>query len=81
MEMKTLKNLVTGSNGRNLLFLVLIGMFIGYGYYFFIGCNTGSCAITSDPIKSTLYGGLFGMALALFVSKDEPTSFLPKKKS
>jgi hypothetical protein len=35
-------------------------------YWKYIGCMTGSCAITSDPIKSTIYfailgGLLFGM--------------------
>ena len=38
----------------------LIGLVGGYLYYHFIGCNSGTCAITSKPLNSTLYGGLMG---------------------
>lgn len=44
--------------------LVLIGAIVGaiagYLYYFWIGCNTGSCPITSQPVNSTLYGAMMG---------------------
>lgn len=43
----------------------ILGAVAGYLYYFFIGCNTGSCAITSHPVNSTLYGAVIG---ALFVN-------------
>ncbi len=39
---------------------VLIGAFGGYLYYHFVGCNSGTCAITSKPVNSTLYGALMG---------------------
>ena len=39
---------------------ILIGGALGYAYYYFVGCNSGSCAITSSPTNSTLYGMLFG---------------------
>jgi hypothetical protein len=45
---------------------ILAGASLGYLYYYFIGCNTGSCAITSNPWASVLYGSLFG---ALFITK------------
>lgn len=38
----------------------IIGAIGGYAYYYFIGCSSGSCAITSSPIISTLYGVLMG---------------------
>jgi len=45
------------------LFLpVVFGALGGFLYYNFIGCN-GSCAITSSPVNSTLYGSLFGLIL------------------
>ncbi len=39
---------------------IAIGALAGYIYYLEIGCLSGSCAITSDPINSSLYGGLMG---------------------
>lgn len=38
----------------------LIGMVAGYAYYYFIGCESGNCAITSKPFNSSLYGALMG---------------------
>ena len=44
--------------------LVVVGVFIGaiagYSYYYFVGCASGTCAITSSPINSTLYFALLG---------------------
>jgi hypothetical protein len=39
---------------------ILLGAVAGYLYWFYIGCNSGSCAITSSPINSTIYGSLMG---------------------
>jgi hypothetical protein len=39
---------------------VVIGAVGGYLYYHFIGCQSGSCPITSRPMNSTLYGALMG---------------------
>lgn len=39
---------------------MVIGLIAGYAYYYFIGCVSGTCAITSKPLNSTLYGGLMG---------------------
>lgn len=39
---------------------IVIGGILGYAYYHFIGCTTGSCAITSKPFNSTAYGMLMG---------------------
>ena len=39
---------------------VLVGAIGGYFYYHFVGCNSGTCAITSKPLNSTLYGALMG---------------------
>lgn len=45
---------------RNLIGL-LIGLAGGYAYYHFIGCNSGTCPITSNPSSSMLYGSLIGI--------------------
>ncbi len=39
---------------------VIVGLVAGYMYYQEIGCISGTCAITSKPLNSTLYGGLMG---------------------
>jgi hypothetical protein len=37
-----------------------VGALGGYLYYHFIGCTSGSCPITSQPLNSTLYGAMMG---------------------
>ena len=39
---------------------IFVGGILGYAYYHFIGCNTGTCAITSKPINSSVYGMVMG---------------------
>ena len=39
---------------------IAIGALAGYGYYYYVGCASGSCAITSKPLNSTLYGAVMG---------------------
>jgi ABC-type Fe3+-siderophore transport system permease subunit len=49
---------------RKRMIRILIGIsagaILGYAYYYFIGCNTGSCPITSNPMSSIFYGMLIG---------------------
>lgn len=50
----------------------LVGSIGGFVYYYFIGCSSGSCAITSNPINSTLYGLIMGAILfSMFEKKPE----------
>lgn len=39
---------------------VPIGALVGFLYWRFVGCNSGSCAITSNPFNSTIYGAAMG---------------------
>jgi hypothetical protein len=39
---------------------VFAGAIAGYLYYYFVGCASGTCAITSKPLNSVLYGALMG---------------------
>jgi hypothetical protein len=32
----------------------------GFAWYYFVGCTTGACPISSNPYVSTAYGGLIG---------------------
>ncbi len=41
----------------------IAGAALGYAYYYFIGCRTGSCPLTSNPLITTLYGSLLGLVL------------------
>jgi LytS/YehU family sensor histidine kinase len=50
---------------------IVIGAISGYLYYHFVGCASGSCAITSKPFNSTLYGGLMGGLLFNMFVKEE----------
>ena len=36
------------------------GALAGLAYYYFIGCASGSCPITSSPFGSMLYMGVIG---------------------
>ena len=40
------------------------GAVLGYAYYYYIGCNSGTCAITSNWHNSMLYGAVMGVLLA-----------------
>jgi hypothetical protein len=39
---------------------IVIGAAAGYLYWYYVGCMSGSCAISSSPVNSTLYGSLLG---------------------
>jgi len=43
----------------------------GYLYYYFVGCQSGTCAITSNPYISILYGALMGYLLFDLFKKKE----------
>ena len=61
-------------NKRNLTKLslgVIFGGAIGFAYYYFIGCKSGTCMITSNPLNSTLYGVMLGALLTFPTKKKE----------
>lgn len=39
----------------------ILGALAGYLYWHYVGCQSGTCAITSKPLNSTLYGSVMGM--------------------
>jgi hypothetical protein len=43
---------------------VILGGTLGYLYYHFVGCSSGTCAITSNPFSSIMMGGVLGYLLA-----------------
>jgi len=59
---------------KNLLIVigVAVGAIGGYLYWQFIGCESGSCAITSKPVNSTVYGAVMGgLLFSIFQRKKE----------
>lgn len=48
---------------RNLIGITL-GAIAGFLYWNYVGCASGTCAITSKPINSTLYGAIMGYLVA-----------------
>ena len=50
---------------------VLAGALLGYAYYYFIGCTSGSCPITSNPYISTIYGSVIGFVISMPGKKKE----------
>lgn len=40
------------------------GAALGLSYFVLVGCNSGGCAITSDPWISSGYGALVGLLLS-----------------
>lgn len=58
---------------RNKLIILssALGALLGYAYYSFIGCKTGTCTITSSPINSTLYGAVMGYLIQGMFTNDK----------
>ncbi len=54
---------------NNILYIIggIIGAIGGYLYYIYVGCNTGTCPITSSPTLSVVWGALMGgLLLSVF---------------
>lgn len=43
---------------------VVLGGGLGFAYYWFIGCATGTCPLTSNPYISTISGAVIGVLIA-----------------
>ncbi len=64
-----LNKLKTNASSR-LMLGMLAGSILGYLFYAFYGCD-GSCAISSSPFNSTLYGTVVGALVSRrFTSAD-----------
>ena len=56
------------SPNKAMILRVLIGVImgggLGFAYYKFVGCSSGTCPLTSSPFISTLYGMIVGALVA-----------------
>lgn len=51
---------------------ILLGGIGGYIYWRYIGCESGTCPITSSPINSTAWGMLMGgLLFNAFLQKEK----------
>jgi phage shock protein E len=50
---------------------IVIGAMAGFAYYYFVGCSSGTCAITSSPINATVYGSIMGGLLFSMFKKEK----------
>jgi len=55
---------------------VAIGAVAGWCYWYYVGCASGTCPITSKPLNSGLYGAMMGGLLFSMFKKDRK----PKRK-
>ncbi len=46
------------------ILIISAGAIGGYAYWYYIGCMSGACPITSNPYISTGYGALIGLVLS-----------------
>ena len=40
-----------------------VGGVLGFTYYKFVGCSSGTCPLTSNPWIATIYGAALGVLL------------------
>jgi uncharacterized membrane protein YeaQ/YmgE (transglycosylase-associated protein family) len=61
---------------NNILYIIgaLIGALVGFLYWKFVDCASGTCAITSSPINSSIYGALMGSLLFSIFKKENKTT-------
>ncbi|MGI6731631.1 MAG: DUF6132 family protein [Anaerovoracaceae bacterium] len=46
---------------------IVAGALLGFLYYRFVGCSTGSCPITANPMSSSLYGAAIGFLVGMAI--------------
>ena len=71
---KNIKEFLRSWNFWRPLLGMLTGGIAGFLYYHFIGCTSGTCAITGNPYSSILFGSFFGFFLT-----SSPCSLFTKK--
>jgi hypothetical protein len=60
---KSLKAYLKSKEFLKTAIAVVVGGVAGFAYYYFVGCASGSCGITSNPYASIAFGGFFGYFL------------------
>ncbi len=61
------------NNNKIYIIGFVLGAIGGYFYWQQVGCLSGTCAITSKPINSTIYGAMMGALLFGMFKKETIT--------
>lgn len=69
-----IKTYFAGSIWRKRILFSLLGASGGYAYYYFVGCASGACPISSNPWISTSYGAGMGLLLTISEKKSSQTT-------
>ncbi len=67
-EIETIWRKITNNNYYRILLGAIVGAGLGLLYWKFIGCNSGTCPLTSDPYKTV---GIFTLMGGLYAKKDK----------
>jgi len=54
-----------------LFLFVTLGAIGGYSYYYFVGCSTNVCPISSNPYISSGYGMMVGLLMSFDSKKKD----------
>jgi UDP-N-acetylmuramyl pentapeptide phosphotransferase/UDP-N-acetylglucosamine-1-phosphate transferase len=68
---------------NNWLYIIgaVVGAAAGFLYWNFVGCASGTCAITSKPVNSTLYGALMGSLFFGLFKREKKNSIVSAEKN
>ena len=50
---------------------LVIGAIAGWCYWYFVGCASGNCTITSSPLNSSIYGSIMGVLIFSTFKKEQ----------
>jgi hypothetical protein len=62
-EPKGLKKIFSSRSFWKPVLGIIVGGILGFLYYYFIGCTSGTFAITSSPYNSIIMGSIFGLLI------------------
>ena len=77
-----IKNRISSRNMQKNIAGLILGALGGFLYYRLVGCNSGGCAITSNPYISILWGAAMGYLLAdIFKIREKTKAEDPAEKN
>jgi len=66
-------------NWKYLAFTVA-GAFVGFAYWRFVGCQSGTCAITANWHSSVLFGSMIGILAVPSMKKEKKQTDVENEK-